>query len=114
MWALQTGRRAGIDGSRPIGPAKGFQDTAERQGYSSGRPRTATLRLPADRREPERYTHISIDAFTGRSLKAKRKLYKTIVANLEPFEIPPDHVEILLRELPKENWHPRRAGGLRR
>jgi len=59
---------------------------------------------PPDRENPERYTHISIDAIAGRSLEAKRKLYKTIVANLEVLGIPRSHVKILLREIPKENW----------
>jgi phenylpyruvate tautomerase PptA (4-oxalocrotonate tautomerase family) len=54
--------------------------------------------------KPELYTIISIDAFAGRSLDAKRNLYRTIVANLESLGIPPDHVKILLREIPKENW----------
>lgn len=59
---------------------------------------------PPDRKNPEFYTHISIDAFAGRSLEAKRNLYKAIVNNLEPFGIPKDHVKILLREIPKKNW----------
>jgi phenylpyruvate tautomerase PptA (4-oxalocrotonate tautomerase family) len=59
---------------------------------------------PSARSKPEAYTHISIDAFAGRSLEAKRKLYLAIVAELELFGIPRDHVKILLRELPKENW----------
>lgn len=59
---------------------------------------------PPDKRQPEAYTHISIDAFAGRSVEAKRSLYRAIVANLEPFGIPKDHVIILLRELPPENW----------
>ena len=59
---------------------------------------------PTDREKPEFYTHISIDAFAGRSLDAKRNLYMTIVKNLEPFGIPKNHVKILLREIPKENW----------
>ena len=59
---------------------------------------------PPDREKPEFYTHISIDAFTGRSLDAKRNLYMTIVKNLEAFGIPKNHVKILLREIPKENW----------
>ncbi|HZL17553.1 MAG TPA: tautomerase family protein [Polyangia bacterium] len=54
--------------------------------------------------KPDSYTHIGIDAFAGRSLDAKRNLYRAIVANLEPFGIPRDHVKILLRELPRENW----------
>ena len=59
---------------------------------------------PPDRAQPERYTHVSIDAFAGRSLAAKRALYRTIVANLGRLGIPADHVKILLRELPAENW----------
>jgi hypothetical protein len=59
---------------------------------------------PPARSKPEAYTHISIDAFAGRLLEAKRKLYLAIVAELELFGIPRDHVKILLRELPKENW----------
>ena len=54
---------------------------------------------PPGRNRPEQYTHISIDAFSGRSLEAKRKLYQTIVANLEALDIPSDHVKILLREI---------------
>lgn len=56
------------------------------------------------RAQPESYTHISIDAFAGRSLEAKRDLYAAIVRNLESFGIPKDHVKILLREVPLENW----------
>ena len=59
---------------------------------------------PPDREKPEFYTHISIDAFAGRSLDAKRNLYMSIVKNLEPFGIPKNHVKILLREIPRENW----------
>jgi len=59
---------------------------------------------PPAREKPEYYTHISIDAFAGRSLDAKRKLYRMIVKNLEPFGIPNDHVKILIREITKENW----------
>lgn len=59
---------------------------------------------PPDREKPDRYTHISIDAFAGRSVEAKRQLYQTIVTNLESLGIPKDHVKILLREIPRENW----------
>jgi len=54
--------------------------------------------------QPELYTHVSIDAFAGRSLDAKRALYRTIVENVGALGIPKDHVKILLRELPRENW----------
>lgn len=59
---------------------------------------------PSWSEKPEFYTLISIDAFVGRSLDAKRSLYKAIVRNLGVFGIPRDHVEILLHEIPKENW----------
>ena len=59
---------------------------------------------PPNKEHPDFYTHISIDAFAGRSLDAKRHLYKAIVNNLETFGIPKDHENILLREIPKENW----------
>ena len=55
--------------------------------------------LPGDR-----YTHVSIDAFAGRSLDAKRVLYRAIVENLAALGVPTDHVKILLRELPRESW----------
>jgi phenylpyruvate tautomerase PptA (4-oxalocrotonate tautomerase family) len=53
---------------------------------------------------PERFTLISIDAFAGRSLDAKRALYAATVANLARVGIPKDHVKVLLREIPRENW----------
>ena len=54
--------------------------------------------------KPEAFTLIGIDAFAGRSVDAKRNLYRAIVANLEPFGIPKNHVKIVLREQPSENW----------
>jgi 5-carboxymethyl-2-hydroxymuconate isomerase len=59
---------------------------------------------PPGREKPECYTHISIDCFAGRSLDAKRNLYKAIVANLSEFDIPANHVKIMLREITPENW----------
>jgi phenylpyruvate tautomerase PptA (4-oxalocrotonate tautomerase family) len=60
--------------------------------------------VPPDLREPERFTQVSIDAFSGRSLQAKRELYREIVESLEPLGIPRDHVSVLLRESERENW----------
>ena len=59
---------------------------------------------PPGKTQPDLYTHISIDCFAGRSLEAKRNLYRTIVQNLEAFGIPKDHIKILLREISRENW----------
>lgn len=59
---------------------------------------------PPDRTKPEWFTQVTIDAFAGRSLDAKRKLYAAIVRNLAALGVPGDHVVVLLREAPKENW----------
>jgi phenylpyruvate tautomerase PptA (4-oxalocrotonate tautomerase family) len=52
----------------------------------------------------ERFTLVSIDLFSGRSLDAKRNLYRAIITNLAPIGIPPDDVKIVLREVDPENW----------
>jgi len=59
---------------------------------------------PPSKEHPELYTHISIDCFHGRSLEAKKNLYRSIVARLKALGIPPDHTKIVLREIPIENW----------
>ncbi len=53
---------------------------------------------------PELYTFVAIDCFAGRSVQAKRTLYREIVDRLSTLGIPPDHVTIVLRESPLENW----------
>jgi phenylpyruvate tautomerase PptA (4-oxalocrotonate tautomerase family) len=58
--------------------------------------------IPPER--TDRYIVVSVDLFAGRSMDAKRTLYRAIVANLGPLGIPPDHVKILLREIAAENW----------
>lgn len=62
------------------------------------------FQCPPNREKPEFYTHISIDAFAGRSLDAKRELYRLVVERLEPFEIPKDHIIVMIREITTENW----------
>jgi len=59
---------------------------------------------PPELAAPELFTLVSIDAFAGRSLEAKRALYATIAANLARLGIPKDHVKVVLRESPRENW----------
>lgn len=59
---------------------------------------------PPDREKPEFLTHVTIEAFAGRSLDAKRQLYQAVVTRLEAFGIPRDHVTIVLHEVPRENW----------
>lgn len=58
---------------------------------------------------PELYTLVSIDCYIGRSIEIKRDLYRRIVESLELLGIPKDHVKILVRETPKENWGIRRG-----
>ena len=59
---------------------------------------------PTGLRNPELYTFVRIDAFAGRTLEAKRALYRKVVTNLESLGIPKDHVLILLGDVPLENW----------
>lgn len=54
--------------------------------------------------QPARYTVVTVTAFAGRSLGAKRKLYRGIVERLMELGIPPNHVKIILNEVPRENW----------
>jgi len=65
---------------------------------------------PPGTAQPDRYTQVSIDAFEGRSIDAKRFLYRQIVESLEPLGIPRDHVSILVRDIPRASWGIR--GGL--
>ena len=51
----------------------------------------------------ERYTHIEITLFAGRSLEARRALYQAIARNLEPFGVPPHDVKIILIEVSAES-----------
>jgi len=54
--------------------------------------------------QPELYTFVAIDCFAGRTVQAKRNLYREIVDRLKVLGIPPDHVTIVLRESAVENW----------
>ena len=62
------------------------------------------FQCPSDKTHPEFFTQISIDCFAGRSIDAKRNLYREITKNLGDFGIPADHILIVLREIPTENW----------
>jgi phenylpyruvate tautomerase PptA (4-oxalocrotonate tautomerase family) len=60
--------------------------------------------VPPGTAQPDRYTQVSIDAFEGRSIEAKRALYRQIVESLEPLGIPGDHISIVVRDVPLTNW----------
>ena len=47
----------------------------------------------------ERFTHIEITMFKGRSIEVKRALYRAIVENLQPFGVPGNDVKIILIEV---------------
>jgi phenylpyruvate tautomerase PptA (4-oxalocrotonate tautomerase family) len=61
-------------------------------------------RFPTPPGRDDRYTLVDIDLIAGRSLEAKKALYGALVRNLDPFGIPGDHIKVLLRESPAENW----------
>jgi hypothetical protein len=63
-----------------------------------------------DCQTPERLTNVSIYVLPGRSLEAKRRLYKLLVGSLEALGIPGQCVLVRLHELPPENFGVR--GGL--
>lgn len=52
----------------------------------------------------ENYVLIEISLFSGRSLDAKRALYKTIVARFSEIGIAKGDIRIILYEVPAENW----------
>lgn len=51
----------------------------------------------------ERFTHIEITLFAGRSLDVKRALYRTLVDNLAPFDVPAADVKVILIEVDPSN-----------
>lgn len=52
----------------------------------------------------ERYTRIEITLFSGRSMNAKRALYRAIVDRLAALGVPGNEIKITLIEVPLENW----------
>src|SRR3972149_9088034 len=58
----------------------------------------------------ERYTLIEITMFPGRSLDAKRRLYRALVQNLGALGIAASDTFLVLHEPPMENWGIRGGG----
>jgi phenylpyruvate tautomerase PptA (4-oxalocrotonate tautomerase family) len=52
----------------------------------------------------ERYVVLELSVFAGRSVEAKRALYRELVTRIEKVGIPKEDVFILLHEEPVENW----------
>lgn len=62
------------------------------------------MAAPPGLAHPELLTMVTIDCFVGRSVEAKRRLYREIVDRLAVLGVPPDHVSIHVRESAAENW----------
>ncbi|MGW0179702.1 tautomerase family protein [Nocardia sp. NPDC003345] len=60
--------------------------------------------VPPTLASPEYYTLVTVDCFAGRTVAAKRRLYREIVDRLGAFGVPRDHVTIVVRDLPTESW----------
>jgi hypothetical protein len=52
----------------------------------------------------ERCVIVEVDAFAGRSIDAKRLLYKEIVTGIGAAGIAAGDVLVVLRDVPRENW----------
>ncbi len=50
------------------------------------------------------YALIEITLFPGRTLDAKRELYKRLCEGMAHFGISPSETRVILYEVPKENW----------
>ena len=50
------------------------------------------------------YTIVEISMFSGRSLDAKRQLYKAMVQAFQPFGVPATDLKIIIQDVPRENW----------
>lgn len=64
--------------------------------------RTEDFQVPPEK--TENYTLVEISMFTGRSLQAKKELYRCIVANLGKVGIHSNDAFIVLYEVPLDNW----------
>ena len=61
-------------------------------------------RFQAPPGKSDRYTLVTIDCFVGRSVGTKRALYQALVDQLGVCGVPADHLKVLVREAPRENW----------
>lgn len=52
----------------------------------------------------QKFTRVEVTLFAGRSMEAKRALYKALAANLAELGVPETEVKTILIEVPTENW----------
>ncbi|MDL9937205.1 tautomerase family protein [Gordonia sp. ABSL1-1] len=50
------------------------------------------------------YTLVTVDCFAGRSVDAKRALYRAVVGRLGELGIPGDHVTVVVRDIDTASW----------
>ena len=50
------------------------------------------------------YTFVEVTLFSGRSLDAKRRLYRAMVEQLGRFGVPDSDIKVALIEVPPEDW----------
>lgn len=60
-------------------------------------------RLVPDGRS-DRYTVVEVKLFAGRTIEAKRALYKAMVNRLVSLGVPGEEINIVLVEVARENW----------
>jgi len=52
----------------------------------------------------DNYTLVEISLFSGRTLDAKRALYKSVVSKFTAIGIPKKDILIVLHDVPRDNW----------
>jgi phenylpyruvate tautomerase PptA (4-oxalocrotonate tautomerase family) len=52
----------------------------------------------------ERFTIVTTDAFSGRSIDAKRALYGELCSRLSSLGIPPNDLLVIIHDVPLESW----------
>ncbi len=52
----------------------------------------------------EHFTIVTIDAFAGRSVEAKRALYQELASRLARVGIPPGDLTVVVHDVPLESW----------
>jgi phenylpyruvate tautomerase PptA (4-oxalocrotonate tautomerase family) len=60
------------------------------------------LEIPAGK--GDRFTVVTVDALAGRSVDAKRLLYRELVSRLAALGVPPNDVVIVVHDIPPESW----------
>ncbi|MGV9710725.1 tautomerase family protein [Gordonia sp. NPDC003424] len=60
--------------------------------------------VPPTLSTPEAYTLVTVDCFAGRTVDAKRALYREVTSRLEPLGIPCDHVTVVVRDIDTASW----------